>query len=59
MFEAYLRDAESGDAKAQYNVGVCYANGYGVKPNSVKADEWIEKTVAQGVDISEIIAMYQ
>ena len=48
MFEAYLRDAESGDAKAQYNAGVCYANGYGVEPDVPKAVEWYKKAADQG-----------
>ena len=47
MFEAYLRGAEAGDAKAQYNVGVCYSNGYGVEPDPAKAVEWYKKSAGQ------------
>jgi S1-C subfamily serine protease len=40
--------AEKGDAKAQYNLGVCYANGTGVEHDSVEAVKWFFKAAEQG-----------
>ena len=48
LFEAYLLAAENGDAEAQYNVGVCYSNGYGVEQDASKAVEWYKKSAEQG-----------
>ena len=36
------------NAKAKYNLGVMYENGYGVKQDYLKAKEWYEKAAAQG-----------
>ena len=47
------------DVNAQFDLGLCYANGYGVEQNSAKADEWLEKAVEQGIDIYDIASMYQ
>ena len=35
--------ALKGDSKAQYNLGLMYENGYGVKQDYKKAIEWYEK----------------
>ncbi|WP_323660234.1 tetratricopeptide repeat protein [Aliarcobacter butzleri] len=35
------------NAKAKYNLGVMYENGYGVKQDYLKAKEWYEKAAAQ------------
>lgn len=48
LFESYMNAAVSGDVKAQYNVGVCYANGYGVEQDHSKAVEWYKKSAEQG-----------
>ena len=40
--------AEQGDAKAQYNLGVCYENGHGVPQDYSKAVEWYRKSAEQG-----------
>jgi TPR repeat protein len=40
--------AKNGDAKAQYNVGMIYANGKGVKKDVPQAMEWYEKAAQQG-----------
>uniref|UniRef100_UPI000B2125D2 tetratricopeptide repeat protein n=1 Tax=Aliarcobacter skirrowii TaxID=28200 RepID=UPI000B2125D2 len=40
--------ASKGDAKAQYNLGFMYDNGYGVKQDYKKAIEWWEKAATQG-----------
>lgn len=39
--------AEKGDAECQYNVGDCYANGYGVPKNDQKAFYWFLKSAEQ------------
>ena len=41
--------AKKGDIDAQYNLGLMYDNGYGVKQDYKKAIEWYEKAVNQGV----------
>src|SRR5574344_1266631 len=40
--------ASKGDAGAQYNLGVMYYNGKGVRQDYKKAFEWYEKTATQG-----------
>jgi len=40
--------AEQGDASAQYNLGVMYLEGLGVKQDSVEAYAWIRTAAAQG-----------
>ena len=44
----YQKAAEQGYAKAQYNLGVCYANGTGVEKNIQKAVELYQRAVEQG-----------
>jgi len=45
---AHIRPrAKKGRAKAQYNLGVMYANGYGVKQNWTKARHWYRKAASQ------------
>ena len=39
--------ARNGDASAQYNMGVLYDRGYGVKRDYAKARQWYEKAAAQ------------
>ena len=45
---AYRKAAEQGDAKAQYNLGVCYANGDGVQKDLTQAVFWYRKAAEQG-----------
>ena len=40
--------AKKGDIDAQYNLGLMYDNGYGVKQDYKKAFEWYEKAANQG-----------
>ena len=40
--------AEHGNAEAQYNLGLCYANGWGVGLSYIEAAEWLQKAIAQG-----------
>lgn len=44
----YEENAEKGDSKAQYNLGVCYFKGDGVKQDFAKAAEWFKKSSDQG-----------
>ena len=44
----YEDAAEKGDSKAQYNLGVCYFKGDGVKQDFGKAVEWFKKSSEQG-----------
>ena len=41
------KKAEQGDAEAQFNLGVLYDNGEGVKQNRVKAAEWYRLAAEQ------------
>lgn len=47
-FEETKRKAEQGDAKAQANLGLMYAEGKGVKQDLAMAKFWYEKAAAQG-----------
>ena len=43
----YRKAAEQNDAEAQYNLGVCYANGQGVAKDEVEAVKWYRKAAEQ------------
>ena len=44
-----LKEAEQGDAKAQYSIGASYQRGYGGVPNNIaKALEWYRKAAEGG-----------
>jgi TPR repeat protein len=47
-FRIWKPIAEQGDADAQYNLGVMYANGTGVAEDYVQAVYWYRKAVDQG-----------
>ena len=47
--EWFLKAAEQGLARAQYNLGVMYANGTGVEQSYEKAREWLQKAAKQGL----------
>ncbi|HHF3870996.1 TPA: tetratricopeptide repeat protein, partial [Haemophilus influenzae] len=47
-FKLWLPLAEQGNAKAQYNLGVMYGNGRGVKQDYFKAVNWYRKAAEQG-----------
>ena len=47
-FRLWLPLAESGDAKAQFNIGRCYSLGDGVDKDQSKSIEWLMKAAAQG-----------
>ena len=60
----FLQAAERGDASAQFNLGVMYANGTGVGPDSVEAYKWLSLAMTrsaaeeqkQYADAREILA---
>ena len=47
-FKEWLPLAEEGDALAQYNLGVMYANGQGVPQDYIQASMWVNLAAAQG-----------
>ncbi|WP_373975464.1 sel1 repeat family protein [Chitinibacter sp. SCUT-21] len=46
----YRKSADQGYANAQYNMGLCYYNGFGTAINYAEAAVWYHKSVAQGYD---------
>lgn len=44
----YRKSAEKGDPKAQYKLGICYFNGYGVTKDLDEAINWFRKAAEQG-----------
>ena len=47
-FDRFLRDAEQGNAEAQYKLAVCYEDGHGTEEDREKAFEWYKKSAEQG-----------
>ena len=47
--EWYLKAAEQGLARAQYNLGLMYKFGTGVEQSYEKAREWYQKAAEQGL----------
>ena len=47
-FKLWLPFAEQGSASAQFNLGVMYANGLGVKQNDFEAVKWYRQAAEQG-----------
>ena len=52
-FKKTKEQAEKGDAIAQYNLGLCYANGIGVSKDKVEASVWYRKSAEQGHDLAQ------
>ena len=46
--EALIRKARQGDVQSQYQLGLCYKYGYGVKYSSKSAEYWLKKAADQG-----------
>lgn len=44
----WIKSAEQGNPCAQFELGVCYAFGKGLKQDKIKAANWLRKAVAQG-----------
>ena len=47
-FQETLQAAEQGHAAAQYNLGVMYAHGLGVRQHDAQAVQWYRKAAEQG-----------
>ena len=47
-FKLWLPLAEQGNAATQYNLGLMYENGQGVKQDDVEAVKWYRKAAEQG-----------
>lgn len=47
-FEGYKKKAEQGNARSQYNLGLCYAIGEGVAKDYKQAVYWYRKAADQG-----------
>ena len=47
-FKWFRKAANQGDAEAQYEVGLCYANGIGVVQDCVESVIWFRKSAEQG-----------
>ena len=47
-FKLWLPLAEQGDASAQFNLGMMYDNGQGVKQDDVQAVKWYRQAAEQG-----------
>ena len=45
--------AEQGDAVAQYNLGLIYADGEGVLKDDAEAVKWFRKAAEQGVALAQ------
>ncbi len=52
-YREWLPVAQRGDANAQFNVGLLYANGKGVPKDDRQAAEWYGKAALQGVAAAE------
>ena len=46
-YEKYIDAANQGDAEAQYQIGLCFSKGDGVKLDLKKAKSWFEKSAKQ------------
>ena len=51
--DALRKAAEQGDAVAQYNLGVCYANGNGVNQDMTEAVKWWRLAAEQGDAVAQ------
>jgi len=47
-FFGLAHEAGQGDAQAQYDLGLCYANGRGVPMNLVEAAKWLRRAADRG-----------
>ncbi len=49
IIDSLKQQAEAGEAKAQYGLGMLYAHGQGVELNYSLAAQWLERAAEQGV----------
>lgn len=55
VFDMYHQAAEQGDKDAQYELGMCYNQGYGVAVNNKESFKWLRKAAEQGHTESEYL----
>jgi TPR repeat protein len=48
--ELFVKAAEAGNVKAQYNLGKSYRDGVGVEKNVAEAVKWYRRAAEQGYD---------
>jgi len=53
LLEEQLEEANSGDAEAQYGVGIKYLNGQGVKQDRKEAKRWLKQAAASGHEAAQ------
>ncbi|WP_447412430.1 tetratricopeptide repeat protein, partial [Clostridium perfringens] len=53
-YELWKPLADSGSARAQYDLGLLYDHGFGVPNDHAKAVEWYRKSAAQGYAQAEL-----
>jgi TPR repeat protein len=59
IYKDYLkRAAKKGHIGAQYELGICYFNGFGVEKNDIKAIEWAQKAAAEGHSLALLNQAY-
>ena len=49
-----VQEAEKGDAKAQFLLGLMYRAGHGVPQDDSKAIQWLQKSAEQGYDEAQL-----
>src|SRR5215469_14461907 len=57
-FDTLRRNAEAGDAKAQFDLAEAYSVGNGVAKDSVKGMEWLKRSALQGFAGAEVVLGY-
>ncbi len=59
--DAVIKEAKKGNINAQYNLGIMYYEGIGVRQNYSEAIKWYEKAAKQGDAVSQGVVglMYQ
>ena len=50
-----IQRAQSGDAKAQFDLGLKYAQADGVAKNEAEAKKWLRKSADQGYTVAEFV----
>jgi hypothetical protein len=48
VVKKYRKAAEQGHAEAQYRLGLCYREGFGVAKDEIEAVKWCRKAAEQG-----------
>lgn len=57
-FATLLRNAQSGDAKAQFDLASAYSQGTGVAKDPAKGIEWLKRSALQGYPGAQVVLGY-